>query len=114
MAGADLHAGALDRRVRFRRATLVDDGFGMVPSWADHGPRVAARRQDVSDAERWRAGEVAAHVTARFVIRWSAFAASITAADRLVCEGREYDIGGLKEVQGRRQFLEITASARAE
>lgn len=111
---AAVTAGHLDRRVQFRRATLVDDGFGQSQVWADLGAPVFAAKADLSDGERWRAGEVAAHVTARFRVRWSAFAASITPADRLSCEGREYDIAGIKEVEGRRRFLEITASARAE
>lgn len=109
-----MSAFALDRRVQFRRATPVDDGFGQSQVWADLGAPVFASKADLSDGERWRAGEVAAHATARFRVRWSAFSASITPADRLICEGREYDISGIKEAEGRRRFLEITASARAE
>lgn len=106
-------AGALDRRVQFRRATLTDDGFGMVETWADHGSLIPASRADVSDGERWRAGEVGASITTRFVIRSSEFSRAITAKDRLICEGREYDISGIKEI-GRRDRLEITAAARAD
>jgi SPP1 family predicted phage head-tail adaptor len=107
-------AGMLDRRVQFRRATLVDEGSGMAEQWADHGSPRWASRTDISDGERWRAGEVQAHVTTRFVIRWSAFSAGLTAKDRLVCEGLEYDISGIKEIGSRRTFLEITAAARAD
>lgn len=107
-------AGELDRRVQFRRAALVDEGSGMAEQWVDYGSPRWASRTDISDGERWRAGEVQAHVTTRFVIRWSTFAAGLTAKDRLVCEGREYDISGIKEVGSRRTFLEITAAARAD
>lgn len=110
----------LDRRVQFRRASLSDDGFNSSVAWDEalpetdnHGLLVWASKTDVSDVERWKAGEVAASITARFVVRYSAFAADITPIDRLVCEGVTYGISGIKEV-GRRRFLEITASARAD
>lgn len=107
-------AGDLDRRVQFRRATLVDQGSSMAEQWADHGSPRWASKTDISDGERSRAGEVQAHVTTRFVIRWSSFSAGLTAKDRLVCEGREYDISGIKEIGPRRTLLEITAAARAD
>lgn len=108
-----MRAAKLDRRVQVRRAALVDDGLGEVETWADHGGPIWARRQDLSDGERWRAGAVAAHVTARFTVRWSAFTRDLTPADRLICEGTEYEITGVKEAEGRRQWLEITTAARA-
>ena len=108
-----MKAGALDRRVQFLRATLQDDGIAQVEVWAHHGAPVWAARRDISDAERWRAGEVQAHVTTRFTVRWSPFTADLTPKDRLVEGGREFDISGIKE-QGRRAFLEITAAARAD
>lgn len=107
-------AGPLDRRVQFRRATLSDDGFGQVETWADHGSPVWASKMDASDAERWRAGEMQASITTRFRVRWSSFTSALTPKDRLVCEGETYDITGIKEVGARRTFLEITAAARAD
>lgn len=107
-------AGDLDRRVQFRRAALVDTGFERAEAWANHGAPVWASRKDVSDGERWQAGEVQAHITTRFVVRWSVFSKGLTPKDRLVCEGREFDIVGIKEVAGRGRFLEITAAARAD
>jgi SPP1 family predicted phage head-tail adaptor len=83
-------AGKLDRRVQFRRATLADDGFGTVETWGNHGSPVWASRKDVSDGERWRAGQVQANITTRFVVRYSAFSAGITPVDRLTCEGQEF------------------------
>jgi head-tail adaptor len=108
-----MQAGQMDRRVRFERATLTDDGVAMTEVWAPHGAPIWAAKAEISDGERWRAGEVAAHVTTRFRVRWSAFAAGITAKDRLVCEGRTFDITGVKEI-GRREGLEFTAAARAD
>ena len=109
-----MDAPRLDRRIQFRRATLTDDGFSQVEVWADHGAPVWASKSDISDGERWRAAEVAASVTTRFVVRWSIFTADLTPRDRLVCEGREYEIVGVKEGAGRRQWLEVTAAARTD
>jgi len=106
-------AGRLDRIVQFRRATIGSDGFGATETWADHGAPQPAQRTDVSDGEKSRAGEVQATLMTRFVLRWSAFTAALTPKDRLVTEGRDYSIHGIKEPPGtRRQWLEITASAR--
>ncbi|MCB2130805.1 MAG: head-tail adaptor protein [Rhodobacteraceae bacterium] len=108
-----MNAGRLDRRLQFQRATLSDDGFGSVEVFASHGSPVWASKKDVSDAERWRAGEVSAIISARFVLRSSAFSRGLTPNDRLVCDGVTYEISGIKEI-ARRQWIEITASARAD
>lgn len=105
----------LYRRVQFRRASMVDDGFGQTEVWADHGSPVWAEKRDVSDGERWRADEVAASVTSRFIVRFSTFADGITPKDRLICEGLEYNITGVKEPPGtRRQWIELTCAARTD
>jgi SPP1 family predicted phage head-tail adaptor len=104
----------LDRRVQFYRATLVDDGFGRVESFAPYGQMQPARKLDVSDGEKYRAGEVAAHITTRFHIRSSAFMRGITPKDILQCEGREYNIYGIKEISTRNRLLEITAGTRLD
>jgi head-tail adaptor len=106
-------AGALDRLVQFQRAALVDDGFSSVETWANHGAAVWAEKRDVSDGERARAGIVEAQLMTRFKLRYSAFTAGLTPADRLVCEGVTYNITGIKEAEGRREWLEISCTARA-
>lgn len=103
-------AGKLDRRIQFRRFTLVDDGFGKVEQFADHGDPVSASKTDVSDGERMRAGEVSAVLTARFEVRSSTFTRNLTAKDALTYRGTTYAIFGIKEV-GRNKRLEITAGA---
>lgn len=104
----------LDRKVQFRRQQASDDGFtSSAGVFADLGDPVPALRMDVSDAERWRAGEVAASIMTRFRVRWSTFTAGITPKDRLTFEGFEYDIVGRKEI-GRRQWIEITGTARVD
>jgi SPP1 family predicted phage head-tail adaptor len=108
-----MEAAPLDKRVQFRRATLVDDGVAMAEVWADHGHPVWASKTPISDGERWNAGAVGATVTARFRVRHSAFTAAITPKDRIVCDGQTFDIYGIKEI-GRRDGFEITAAARAD
>ena len=108
-----MFAGNLDRRVQFWRADLSDDGFGSVETWAEYGDPVWSSKRDVSDGERYRAGEVSARLMTRFQVRWNELTATITPKDRLECEGRTFDIVGIKEI-GRRVGLEITAAARAE
>jgi SPP1 family predicted phage head-tail adaptor len=109
-----MNPGQLDRRIQFLRATASDDGIAQDETFSNHGSRVWAQKKEISDGERWRAGEVAAHITARFVVRWSRFTAGITPKDCLVCEGRNYDITGIKEIEGRRQWLEITTAVRID
>lgn len=110
-------AAKLDRRVQVRRATVSDNGFNSSRNWSaadpaadNFGTPVWAQKTDLSDGERWRAGEVAAHITTRFVVRHSSFTVSIASTDRIVCEGDVYEITGIKEGEGRRQWLEITCA----
>lgn len=116
-----MEIGKLDRRIQFRRTTLVDGGMSTDWRWnvdspeADnHGSPVWAAKRDVSDAEKWRASEVQAQIGTRFTVRWSSFTSGITPKDRLACEGVTYEITGVRETGGRRRFLEISAVARAD
>lgn len=105
-----MNAGSMDRRVQFQRAPIIDGGLT-----TRHGPHepygspVWASKTPVSDGERFRADQVTQDMTDRFQVRYSALTASITGADRLVCEGITYAIAGKKEI-GRHEGFEITAS----
>lgn len=105
-----MSAGKLDRRIQFRRYTMTDDGFSQVEAWADHGSPVWASKQDLSDGEKMRAGEVSASLTARFEVRSSDFSRALTPKDALTYRGVTYEIFGIKEI-GRNRMLEITAGA---
>jgi SPP1 family predicted phage head-tail adaptor len=106
-------AGALDRRVTIRRAAISYGTFNdPVSTWLDLITVWAAARR-VTDIEQFRAQEIGAEVTARFTIRYSSEVADLGPADRLAFEGREYNITGVREL-GRREWLEISAAARAE
>lgn len=108
-----MDAGRFDRRIAIKRAAATVNAFNEpVYSWSTLAT-VWAQMVPVNDAERMRAGETLANMQARFTIRWSATAATIDPRDRLTFEEREYDINGVKQI-GRREYLEITATARAE
>lgn len=108
-----MDAGRLDRRITLRRATTTTDAFNeSVFVWGTLAT-VSAKVEPVSDGEQWRAGETLASMLTRFTIRYSTTVSSVDPRDRIQYGGREYDIQGVKEL-GRREFLEITAAARAE
>lgn len=114
-----IQAPRLDRKIVLQRFTYTTDaGSGeQVQTWAVLGPAdgVFANRKDVSDSERRASAEVAAEVSTRFTIRYDSAWSDLGPLDRLTHEGRTFQIVGVKEVdQGRRQFLEISARARAE
>ncbi len=103
-------AGTLDRRVTIERFTAMLDAFGgEVKVWAPVAT-VWANVKPISDGERWRAGEVGATASVRITIRWGF---SVGVEDRMIHDGRIYEIVGVKEI-GRQVGQEITAGARAE
>lgn len=108
-----MDAGRLDRRIVLKRRKAGANNFGEpVEIWSTIGT-VWANAAPVSDAERTRAGETLASRMYRFTIRWSSSLASIDPRDQIEFDGRTWEIRGVKEV-GRREMLEITASARAD
>jgi SPP1 family predicted phage head-tail adaptor len=108
-----MRVGDLDRRITIRRASFASNAFNeSVATWSDIATVYAAARQ-VTDAEQFRAQEIGAEVAARFTIRYSSEVADLGPTDRLAFDGREYNITGVREL-GRREWLEISAAARAE
>lgn len=104
----------LDRRVQFERASQVDDGFTTVEAFAPYGSPLPAAKTDLSDSERQRAGAVDASRMARFVIRYSEWAIGLTPKDRLILDGLAFNITGIKETGRRKQWLEISATAKVD
>ena len=111
--------GARDRLITFQRNGGATDAFGgqaegwatlTVGAWAGSE---WAEKADVSDGERWKAGEVAAQVTTRFKTLWHAGTAAVLPSDRITLDGETYDISGIKEI-GRKRGLEFTANRRSD
>lgn len=86
-----------------------------VEAWGEF-KTVSAKFMPVSDGERLKNGQNLSDLTARFLIRWSPDLECVDPTYRVRYDGRDFDIQGVKEVAGnrRRQWLEITATARAE
>lgn len=105
--------GRLDRRISILRATTAADAYNEpIATWATLAT-VWAKAAPVMDAERQRAGETLAAKAYRFTVRFSYDVYDVDPRDRVTFDGRTYDIAGVKEL-GRREYLEITATARAE
>lgn len=108
-----MYKGRTDRRIRIERATEARDSFNnMVKTWSTL-MSLWAEKQDVRDSERIAAQEVGADITTRFRVDWYSKIADLNPKDRIVYDGKVYAISAVKEV-GRRQGLEITASARSD
>ena len=101
-------------RISILRRAMVDDGLQMTPGAPVTLCTVWAARRDISDAERFRAGEKAAEMVARFVLRSTADTRDITAKDTLKTDaGVELEIIGVKVIQ-EGMLIEITTAARSD
>lgn len=106
-------SGQMDRRITIRRATVTKNDLGEnVESWSDLAT-VWSAKEDIRDGERFAAQQTAAEITTRFRIRYSPTVADVNPKDRLLYGEQTYGIVAVKEI-GRRDGLEITASARAD
>jgi SPP1 family predicted phage head-tail adaptor len=108
-----MDSGALDRSLILRKRTVANNTLGEPVETFTDLATVRASKTDISDAEKVRAQQVGAEITTRFQIRWSVNWSDLNPKDRVTCDGREYEIVGVKEI-GRRVGLEITACARPE
>lgn len=108
-------AGELDRRITIQRATVTLNEFNEeIETWGDL-TTVWAKRRDASATESYRAQEVGAQISARFLIRYSSQVADVNPRDRLVIDGREYNIKRVTEPEGTRNCWRwIEAVARAD
>lgn len=107
-------AGKRDRRIVIRRATAVQDpGTGeMITTWADLAKPWASWRR-ASANERLAAAEVSAEVTDVFTVDWTPLLATVTPLDRIIYQGKEYDLAECTEV-GFRAGMMFRGAARAE
>ncbi|OYU50898.1 MAG: hypothetical protein CFE27_14855 [Alphaproteobacteria bacterium PA1] len=106
-------SGARDRLITLQQKTYTLDGFGgEIVTWVTIGQRWAAS-MPVKDSEAFRNSEATATITHRFQILWDAAAAQVDPTYRVLFDNRTYDIVAVKEI-GRRDGIEISATARAE
>lgn len=103
----------LDRQIVIERATTTRDDYNEeVLTWAPLAT-VWAAYEPVTDGEKFRAGERAAELSARFRIRWSDQVKDVTPEDRVIFEGKTYELTNVKEIP-RRVGLELTTVARGD
>lgn len=107
-----MKAGRLDRRITIMRATSLPGALADVVTWTDLAT-VWASKEDLRDSEKMKSKEVSAEITTRFQIRYSHTVASVNPKDKVRFDGKIFDIYGTKEL-GRREGIEITATARAD
>lgn len=108
----DMRAGKLDRRLTIRR--LIETGRDAmnapVRDWADV-VTVWAQQRPQRGSERFAAAQLSGTAVMTFHIRYRD---DVTVKDRLVYEGREYEIVAPPREIGRRVVTEIDAVARSD
>lgn len=109
-----MRLGKLNKRITVRRASAPTRNAMNEPVevWGDLG-KFWAEQIDQRPTESWKAGQTAAQVERVWRVRWHARTATISPSDRLVCDGREFQIIGVTEV-GRRFGIEIVGIAYSE
>lgn len=107
-------AGNRDRRISIERFVATENDLGEeIKTWSEIVVGgIWAQVRAVSDGERWKAGEISAQKTSRFVILFSA-APDVGPKDRIQYDGGTYNILAVKEL-GHREGLEITAATRTD
>jgi len=106
-----MRAGRLDRRIIIQENTPTQNGVGSeVDSWSDLYV-VWAEVIPVRGTERYAGSQDAAVIEEKFKIR---YLKGITPKNRILYNGRIYDIKGAPLEIGRREGLEIQAKARAD
>jgi len=98
-----MRAGKLDRLLTVQRYVEGRNAYNEIEKqWVPLYPDVPASKRTQSGREALQAEQVVASSVTVFTIRYKA----ITAQDRILFEGRVYDIESLNEI-GRRRGLEI-------
>lgn len=106
-----MRIGALNRRVQLCRRDVQRDPEGGedVGVWKPYGS-CAAGVTVVGGREGLEERQTVARTDRVFRVRWRR---DVTVEDRIVYEGKAYDIVDVREV-GNREGLDLVASARAE
>jgi len=93
---------------------MIDDGTATV-----QGPLVEigkrwAKKADVSDGEKLKAGENGQELTTRWTVRSDALTRTITGSFVIKHKGIAYAVTGTKEGRERGDVIEITTAARPD
>lgn len=106
-------AAKYNRRVQMLTRTTSTTTFNeTVQAWTPSG-HLYAHHMPASDGERFNTGQVQATVSDRFIVRALGAALDLTTLDRLRFKGRDYEIVGIKPLEGGAVDLEISTKALA-
>jgi SPP1 family predicted phage head-tail adaptor len=107
-----MNAGKLDRRITLEHVTRAPDAFSTAgaETWVEIG-KVWASKKEMSNGEKWRAAAAESEATHLFTVRYSSTTAAMTAADRIICDGKIFNLIGNPREIGRREWFEITAKS---
>lgn len=98
-----MRAGRLDRRAQLRHAVLpANDANGQRKPTFTAYATVWARKEEISGREYFAAEAKQAENTVRFTIRYRS---DVLSTDRLVCEGRDYEVIQFSEINRREGLL---------
>lgn len=99
----------LDQKVTLQRYTATQDDYGEeVQAWTDLGDERAKKFQGRGDERRAAAREQATK-TATFLMHSNSRTRGLSARDRIVHDGANWDITDVSDDTPRRGFLEATA-----
>lgn len=108
-----MRAGRLDRRITLERNTPTQNSSGEeIEAWSVLAT-VWAETRPMRGAETFNAQQFLGKTPMTFRIRWSTRVKVLNVEDRIVFDGRQYNILDIREI-GRREGLEIDAYARSE
>lgn len=103
-----MRAGRMDRQVTLQTRSVTRNAQGEdVATYVDLAT-VWAEKIDLRGREFFAAQQSRAEVTTRWRIRWRT---DLTSVDRLLHEGRVYDVVAPPAEVGRRQGLELVTTA---
>ena len=106
-----MNAGDLRDRVTIQRATTADDGFGNVTNgWGDL-LTVWANVRETPGKEIVAAGRIEASRTATIRVRASSQSRGVTAADRIIARGQDWNIRSVAAVGDGRELIEFLCEA---
>ncbi len=103
-----MRAGKLDKTIRIKSTTWVDDGFGGQIPTTTYRENLRAQVVEASTDEYIRAAGIS---TERIAIFRTRFIDGVTLIDKVEYDGLEYDLKQIKEI-GRRRGLELRCEAK--
>lgn len=103
-------AGRRDTKIRFERGGYGTDEYGeSIKVWAQYGHPEFAQVFWGAGSERRGAGQMRAAATATFAVLQNSQTAFMTTSDRIIADGRMWDITGIVPSSRQRGLLEFTA-----